>query len=134
MSERTFKSLIVMYLSRWPSGILALQHSQEALVDANILLLRLDHPNPLLPHRPDDPKDVDVFRYQYLLQYSVESDEGTTATHTGAAMDDYGPLIRPDSFPERSHEPGQSLGWTGYAEVWPSGEVEVLYHSLYVAL
>lgn len=49
-------------------------------------------------------------------------------------MNDYGPLIGPDSFSKRSHEPRQGLRWTGDAEIWPGSEVEVLYHSLHITL
>lgn len=68
---RTFESLIVMNLSWRSSGILSLQNGQETLMDADILLLRLNHPDPLFPHRPDDPEDINVLRYENLLQYSV---------------------------------------------------------------
>lgn len=67
----TFESLIVMNLSWWPSGVLSLQNGQETLMNADILLLRLDHPNSLFPHRPDDPENINVLRYEDLLQYSV---------------------------------------------------------------
>lgn len=103
-------------------------------MDADVLLLRLYHPDPLLPHRPDDTEDVDVLGHENLLQYPVEGDEGATTADTGTAMDDYGPLIGPDAFPKRAHEPRQCLGRTRNAKVWPGSKVEVLYHSLYLAL
>lgn len=101
---------------------------------ADVLLLRLHHPHPFLPHRPDDSEDVDVFGHKYLLQYSVEGDEGAATTHSGAAVNDYRSLIGSDSFSERPHEPRQGLRRTGNPEVRPGGEVKVLYHSLDIAL
>lgn len=103
-------------------------------MDADVLLLRLDHPDSLLPHRPDDSEDVNVLRYENLLQYSVKGDEGAATTYAGTAMNYYRPLIGPNTFPERSHEPRQGLRWTGNAEIRPGGKVKVLYHSLYIAL
>lgn len=66
-SKLTFESLIVVNLSWRASHVLALQHRQKTLVYANVLLLGLDHPHTLLPHRPHYPKDVHVFGHQDLL-------------------------------------------------------------------
>ena len=53
--------LVVMELMVHPEFLvfLALEDHQEALVDADVLLLRLHHPHPLFPHLVHDPEYVD---------------------------------------------------------------------------
>ena len=47
-----------MYLVPGRVVLLALQHGEEALVDADVLLLGLHHPHALLAHLVDDAEDV----------------------------------------------------------------------------
>ena len=54
-----FESLVVVDLVGMVRLVFpALHDSQETLVDADVLLLRLDHPDSLLSHLVDDPEDV----------------------------------------------------------------------------
>lgn len=130
----TLESLIVVNLSRRASHVLALQHRQKTLVYANVLLLGLDHPHPLLPHRPHYTKYVHVLGHQDLLQYSVQRDERAATPDPRAAMDHDRPLIRPHPLPKRSNESGQRLGRIWNAEVRPRREMEVLDHPFHVSL
>ena len=66
--------------------LLALQHGEQTLVDADVLLLRLHHPHPLLPHLVDDPEDVDHVVLPDALQDSVQSNHRSTPAHAGAGM------------------------------------------------
>jgi hypothetical protein len=129
----TFETLILVDFSRGAGQLLPLQDRQQALVDTNVLLLGLDHPNALFTHRVDYAENVDVVGYEDLLQDAIQADEGTGATHAGAAVDHDGALVGSDSLPEGSHEPHQSVGWVGHAEIGPRGEMEVTDHSLLVA-
>ena len=101
---------------------------------ADVLLLRLDHPDAFLPHCPDYSKDVDVLRHQDLLKYSVQCDERTAAANTSAAMNDDRPLVWSDFLSERSNESSQRLRRIWYTEVRPRCEMEMLNDSLHVSL
>jgi hypothetical protein len=81
----TFETLILVDFSRGAGQLLPLQDRQQALVDTNVLLLGLDHPNALFTHRVDYAENVDVVGYEDLLQDAIQADEGTGATHAGAA-------------------------------------------------
>lgn len=52
---------VVIVVMRGRGQVLSLQHGDQALVDADVLLLRLHHPHPLAPHRVHHAKDVQVF-------------------------------------------------------------------------
>jgi hypothetical protein len=80
-----FETLILVDFSRGAGQLLPLQDRQQALVDTNVLLLGLDHPNALFTHRVDYAENVDVVGYEDLLQDAIQADEGTGATHAGAA-------------------------------------------------
>lgn len=54
--------------------VLPLEHGHEALVDADVLLLRLHHPHALAPHAVHHAEDVQVLRVRRQLY---------THTHTG---------------------------------------------------
>ena len=47
--------------------LLSFEHREQALMDADVLLLRLHHPDSLLPHLVDDPEDVHRVRVGDLL-------------------------------------------------------------------
>jgi hypothetical protein len=79
----TFKSLIVMYFSRWSLVLVSFQHRQQTLMDTDILLFRLNHPYTLLTHRPHDAKNIHVIRHLDLLQDPVQGDKGAGAAYTG---------------------------------------------------
>lgn len=95
-------------------------------MDADILLLRLYHPNTFLPHSANNAKYVDVIGYQYLLQYPVESDESSAPPDTGAAMNNDRALVGPNAFPERADESREGLRRTWHPEIGPRCEVKVL--------
>ena len=48
--------------------LLALQHGEKTLMNTNVLLLRLDHPNTLLSHLVDDTEDVNNIVFSYPLE------------------------------------------------------------------
>ena len=48
--------------------LLALEHAEEALVDADVLLLRLHHPHPLLPHLVHDAVNVNNIIFPDALE------------------------------------------------------------------
>ena len=53
------EALVVMHLQGESLiMLLALEHAEEALVDADVLLLSLHHPHPLLPHLIHDAVHV----------------------------------------------------------------------------
>ena len=55
------KTLVVVDLVRMVRLILtAFEDGKQALVDADVLLLSLDHPDSLLAHLVDDAEDVDA--------------------------------------------------------------------------
>lgn len=53
--------------------VLSLQHGHEALVDTDVLLLRLDHPHPLTAHGVYHAEDVDILRVTRQLQHMTRS-------------------------------------------------------------
>ena len=54
----------------------------QNLVNANVLLFSLDHPDALLPHLVDDPEDVDDIVFADPLQDPVQGNEGATAPNS----------------------------------------------------
>jgi len=111
-----------------------LKHRQQTLMDANVLLLRLHHPDALLSHLVDDAENVDaVVLAVELLEYSVQSDEGAGPSHARRAVDDDGTLLGAHAFPEGPHEPHKGLGGLGNPEIGPRREMEVAYGSDSVA-
>lgn len=111
--------------------VLALEHGHQALVDADVLLLRLHHPHALAPHGVHHAEDVQrVGVRRQLLQRRVQRDEGARAAHARAAVHDHGPRVGRAALAEGAHEAGQRGGRVGHAEVRPRREVEVLEHAL----
>lgn len=55
--------------------LIALQHRQQALVYTNVLLLRLNHPDPLLAHLVHNTKYVYHIGVVYALQDAVQGDQ-----------------------------------------------------------
>lgn len=111
--------------------VLALQHCHEALVDADVLLLRLDHPDALLAHGVHHAEDVDGVGVRgQLLQRTVQRDEGAGAAHAGRAVHHHGPRVGRAALAEGAHEARQRRRRVRHAEVRPRGEVEVLDHAL----
>ena len=103
-------------------------------MDANVLLLSLHHPDALLSHRPYDPENVHVIGDDDLLQNAVQRDERARSSHARTAMHHNGLLVSAHSVPERSHEPGQSLGRIWHTEIGPCRKVEVSNTALLVTL
>ena len=63
------EGLVVVQLQGEPLVVLlALEDAEEALVDADVLLLRLHHPHPLLPHLVHDSKNVNNIVFPDPLQ------------------------------------------------------------------
>ena len=63
------EALVVMHLQGEPLVmLLALEHAEQALVDADVLLLRLNHPHPLLPHLVHDAVHVNNIVFPDTLQ------------------------------------------------------------------
>jgi len=85
--------------------LLALQHGQEALMDADVLLLSLNHPDAFAPHLVDDAEDVDDVGVNDLLDEPVQRDESARAADAGGAVDHDGPHLGNDALPEGAHEP-----------------------------
>ena len=99
------------------------------LVDADVLLLGLDHPHTFLAHLVDDPKNVDHVVLSDALQDPVQGNEGPAPSNTGTArkmldlesrtilmvivppaVDDNRALFRADSLSECPHEPADHDG------------------------
>ena len=69
------EALVVMHLHGEPLVVLlALQHAEQTLVDADVLLLRLDHPDPLFPHFVHDTEDVYHIKFPDSLKDPVNGD------------------------------------------------------------
>ena len=79
------------------------------LVNADVLLLGLHHPHPLLPHLVHDPEDVDHVVLPDALQDPVDGDHGAAAAHARAAVRHDRPLLRADALAERADEPEQEV-------------------------
>ena len=63
------EALVVMHLQGEPLVmLLALEHAEQALVNADVLLLRLNHPHPLLPHLVHDAVHVNNIVFPDTLQ------------------------------------------------------------------
>lgn len=123
-----------MYLAGRSRRVLALEHSQQTLVYANVLLLRLHHPHSLLPHGINNPKNIHIIRNKYLLQYPVQGNERPTATHPRTAVHHNWTLIGSHSLPERTYKTRQRLRRTWHTKVRPRCKVEVLDHAIDVIL
>lgn len=78
----TFKSLIVMYFSRWSLVLISLQHCQKTLMDTDILLFCLYHPDTLLTHCPYNAKNIYMIRHLNLLEDSVQGNKCARAANT----------------------------------------------------
>ena len=66
------EALVVVHLQGEPLVVLlALEHAEEALVDADVLLLRLHHPHPLLPHLVHDAVNVNNIIFPDTLQRQI---------------------------------------------------------------
>lgn len=115
--------------------LLPLQHSQQALVDTDILLLRLHHPHALLSHVVHNAEDVHVLGApRDLLDDAVQCDEGARAAHARAAVHHDGPLVGPHALAEGAHKAHQRLRGVRDAKVRPRREVEVSYGTLSFSL
>ena len=57
----------------------------QNLVNANVLLFSLDHPDTFLAHLVDDAENVDYVVLSDSLQDPVQGNEGPTSSNTGAA-------------------------------------------------
>lgn len=83
--EHTFEPLVVMDFSGRRLVVFALQNGQKALVNADVLLFRLDHPDPLFAHAPDDTENVDRVRpVVERLQNPIQGDESARTSDAGA--------------------------------------------------
>jgi len=102
----TFISLIVMYFPRWSLVLISLQHCQKTLMDTNVLLFCLYHPNTLLTHCPYNAKNIHVIRHLDLLQDSVQGNKCTRATNTSTVN-----IIRWDSMWCKLHLSGHVSPW-----------------------
>ena len=100
------------------------------LVNADVLLFCLHHPNPLFPHLINYSKNVDDVGPKDCLQDSVEGDEGSGASHSGWAVDHHRTLLGGHALPEGAHEAHQGLRWLRNAKVWPSSGL-VTYTQFY---
>ena len=58
----------------------------QNLVNANVLLFSLDHPNTLLSHLVDDPEDVDDVVFADPLQDPVQGNEGATSANSSTEI------------------------------------------------
>lgn len=82
----TFEALVLVYLPRRTGQLGTLQHRQQTLMYADVLLLRLHHPHALLAHRVHDAEDVHVVRDEDLLQDAVQADERARSTNPGTKI------------------------------------------------
>ena len=71
-------------------------------MNADVLLLSLHHPHPLLPHLVHDAEDVHHVVLPDALQDPVQGYHGARPSHPGAAVDDDGSLFRADTVTEGS--------------------------------
>jgi hypothetical protein len=71
-----------MYFSRWSLVLISFQYRQKTLMDTDILLFCLYHPDALLTHRPYYAKNVHMICNLNLLQNSIQGNKCTRTTHT----------------------------------------------------
>lgn len=87
----TFESLVVVNLARrvGPWSLIPLEDGLYALVDADVLLFGLHHPNPLLPHLVNYTEYVDYVAVPQRQgqQYPVQGYERTGSTDSSTATD-----------------------------------------------
>lgn len=89
--------------------VLPLEHGHEALVDADVLLLGLHHPDALAAHGVHHAEHVQAVGVRrQLLQRAVQRDERARAAHARAAVHDHGPRVRRAALAERAHEPAHT--------------------------
>ena len=73
-------------------------------MNADVLLLGLNHPHSLLPHLVDDAKDVDHVVLPDSLQDPVDGDHGSRSSDSGAAVNNDRSLLRTHTLAECSHK------------------------------
>lgn len=71
-----------MYFSRWSLVLISFQYCQKTLMDTDILLFCLYHPDTLLTHCPHYAKNVHMICNLNLLQDSIQGNKCTRTTHT----------------------------------------------------
>ena len=75
------------------------------LMDADVLLFSLNHPNSLLPHLVHDPEDVDHVVLPDSLQNPVDGNHGSWSANPSATVNNYWPLLGTNSLSECPHKP-----------------------------
>lgn len=105
--------------------LLSLQYSKQALMNANILLFSLNHPNSFFPHFINDSEDVNYIILPYALKDSVQCDECSRSAHTSTTVNHNRSLLRTNSLAESAYEAHKGLWGFGNTKIWPRGEVEV---------
>ena len=78
------------------------------LMYANILLLSLNHPNPLFPHLEDNSKYIHHIVFPDALKDPVNGNHGARSANSRTAVDHDGSLLRTDSLTEGSDKPEES--------------------------
>jgi len=71
-----------MYFSWWSLVLISFQYCQKTLMDTDILLFCLYHPDTLLTHCPYYAKNVHMICNLNLLQDSIQGNKRTGTTHT----------------------------------------------------
>lgn len=72
-----------MNFSWWRTQVFAFEDGQKTLVNANVLLLCLHHPNTFFSHGIHYTEDVNVVAYENLLKDAIQTDECAWSTNTG---------------------------------------------------
>lgn len=67
--------------------LLLLPQEEDALVDEDVLLLGLDHGQPMGSHLRHHPQDVHELVLPDVLHEAVQGDEGPGSAHAGAGTD-----------------------------------------------
>ena len=84
------------------------EESDLYLMYADILLLSLNHPNPLFPHLEDNSKYIHHVVFPDALKDPVNGNHGPWSANSRAAVDHDWSLLRTDSLSECSHKPDES--------------------------
>jgi len=100
------KCFIVMHFVRVSLIVfLALQDRQKTLVNANVLLLSLHHPNSFFSHLVHNTKYVHHVVFSNSLKNSIKGYEGTRSSNSRTAVSNYRALFWANSLTECSDKP-----------------------------
>ena len=95
-----------MYFSRRSLVLISFQYRQKTLMDTDILLFCLYHPDTLFTHCPYYAKNVHMICNLNLLQDSIQGNKCTGTTHTSTVN-----IIKCDSTQSYLHSSNNTAPW-----------------------